>query len=92
MQMNETELQNAVLKKKSIINPNEPVKTLREFLKVRPVGVRKLQVINEDLKNFQFIFSKLTNNHVNELLSQFSESECEILLDYLHRFMRFVGE
>ena len=68
------------------------MKTLREFLKVRPVGVRKLQVINEDLKNFQFIISKLTSNHVNELLSQFSESECEILLDYLHRFMRFVGE
>ncbi len=44
------------------------------------------------MKNFQFIISKLANNNVAEMLSLFTESECELVLDYLHRFMRFVGE
>lgn len=74
MQMSEQQLESAVMNKKSILNPNEPVKSLREFIKIRPVGIRKLQVINEDLKNFQFIISKLTLNHINEMLTSFSES------------------
>ena len=61
-----------MLQKKDLLNPNEPIGSLSQFLKVRPVGIRKIQVISEDLKNFQFIISKLTDKHISELLNKFT--------------------
>jgi hypothetical protein len=81
-----------VLQKKNILNPNDPVGSLAQFIKVRPVGIRKIQVVTEDLKNLQFLISKLTDKHITDLLTKFTETDCEILIDYLHRFMRFVGD
>ena len=36
--------------------------------------------------------SKTSDKQIQEICKTFSEDECEMLIDYLHRFMQFIGQ
>ena len=65
---------------------------MSKFLAVRPVGSKNRDIIKQDLECFQNIISKLNDKDFDSLMQTLKEEEVEFLIDYLHRFMQYVGE
>lgn len=88
--MNEFEIQTEQ-KLKSINAPNA-VGALLQFLGARPLGSKNISLIQRDLECFQSIVNKLQEVEYDAVAKTLSEAQAEVLIDYLHRFMQFVGE
>ncbi len=65
---------------------------MAQFLSARPVGSNLIQLVQRDLECFQNIVGKLQQPDYQGLIKTLSEEQVELLIDYLHRFMQFVGE
>ena len=65
---------------------------MKKFLTVRPVGSKNRDVIRQDLECFQNVMSKIQEKDFNSLLESLKEEDVELLVDYMHRFMQYVGE
>jgi hypothetical protein len=88
--MSEFELQTE--QKLKSINSNSAVGALVQFLAARPIGSKNKDLIKRDLECFQTIVGKIQEQDYDNLLKTLTEDQAEILIDYLHRFMQFVGE
>ncbi len=74
-----------------MIAGDNPIDALVKFLSVRPVGSKDKGILRQDLQLFQNIIGKLIEKDYDTVLRVLKEEDCELLLDYLHRFMQFVG-
>jgi hypothetical protein len=88
--MNEFEAQTE--QKLKTINANTGVGAISQFLTARPLGSKNKDLIRRDLECFQSIVSKLQEQDYDTLAKNLAEEQAELLLDYLHRFMQYVGE
>lgn len=88
--MNEFEIQTE--QKLKSINAANTVGALVQFLGARPLGSKNINLIQRDLECFQSIVSKLQEAEYEAVARTLNESQAEVLIDYLHRFMQFVGE
>jgi hypothetical protein len=88
--MNEFEIQTE--NKLKSINANSPVGALTQFLGARPLGSKNIDLIRRDLECFQNIIGKLQESDYDAVAKNLTENQAEILIDYLHRFMQYVGE
>ena len=86
------ELEQKTIEKIKNLSAGDPSEALRKFLSVRPVGSKNKDIIRQDLQAFQNIIAKLHDKDVESLMSSLKEEEVEIWVDYLHRFMQYVGE
>jgi hypothetical protein len=88
--MNEFEIQTE--KKLQSINAPSAVGAVVQFLGARPLGSKNLDLIRRDLECFQNIVGKLQEADYDGVAKTLSEAQAEVLIDYLHRFMQYVGE
>lgn len=88
--MNEFEIQTE--QKLKSINAANTVAALVQFLGARPLGSKNINLIQRDLECFQSIVSKLQEAEYDGVAKTLSETQAEVLIDYLHRFMQYVGE
>ena len=90
--MSVVDLEQKTLAKIKNLNTFNQVEALQTFLSVRPLGSRNKDIIKQDLECLQAILMKFTEKDFESLLANFKEEEVELVIDYLHRFMQFVGE
>lgn len=88
--MNEFEIQTE--NKLKSINASSPAAALTQFLGARPLGSKNIDLIRRDLECFQNIVGQLSESDHENLAKNLAEDQAEILIDYLHRFMQYVGE
>lgn len=78
-------------KLKSVGNLN-PFKAISDFLQVRPVGLNNKEIIKADLEQFQETLARINEKEYEKIPVELTRQECELLLDYLSRYMQHVGE
>lgn len=79
------------LKLKSLTADN-PIAALAQFLTARPVGSKNRDLIRRDLELLQAIVGKMQEKDHDNLVRTLKEDDCELLVDYLHRYMQWAGE
>jgi len=62
------------------------------FIRDRPIGSKNRDIIRRDLEMFQAIVGRLQDKEYDGLMQTLKENEAQVLLDYLHRYMQYVGE
>lgn len=68
------------------------MEALVKFVTVRPVGSKNKEVLRQDLELFQSVVAKMQEADYDSLARTMKEEDAELLIDYLHRYMQFVGE
>ena len=74
------------------LSGDSPVNAFKHFLGDRPLGSKNRDLIRRDLETFQSIIGRLQEKDFDSILSTLVEEDVEVLIDYLHRFMQYVGE
>lgn len=69
-----------------------PIEAFKNYLKVRPIGCKTKSTIVMDMEGFQSIMVKIPEKDLDNLVKQLTERECEIAIDYLHRYMQFISD
>ena len=90
--MSMIQLEQKTLDKIKGLSAGDPIEALKKFLTVRPVGSKSRDVIRQDLECFQNILTKIQEKDFNSLFERIKEDEIELLIDYMHRFMQYIGE
>ena len=77
---------------KSKMLSGDPVDSLAKFVSVRPVGSKNKEILKQDMDLFHQVVGKLQEKDYDTLMKTLKEEDAEALIDYLHRYMQYVGE
>lgn len=91
MELSEKQIEENIVKKQKSITASVTGEALSKFLETPAYNVRNIQVIRDEMALFGTLLSKISEAEFDKVLGAMGEDRAAVLLEYMHRYMEFVG-